>query len=347
MDSSHRHSIGPRWRLALLALAVLAIHLWLLGGIPRVIAPVQRALPWLARTVAPAVDATQPATAPAPRVATNPSPKVAPPPPASRKQKALPSTAAQASSPRPHEAPQVAMASASAPLPETHTAGAAPATAAATKFAVAPSARLHYEVVAQTKGLTLKGQAELDWHNEGGKYEAQMQMSSPVPFVRPRVQRSTGLVTAQGLAPVRFSDKSRSEEATHFDREQGKVIFSSNQPEAVLEPGAQDRLSIVMQLGAMIAGNPSKFPVGSEITVQTASTKEAQPWTFTVEGPEMLDLPGGRTDTLRLTRNPRKQYDVKVELWLAPGHAYAPVRLRLTQPNGDWVDQQWSSTDRA
>jgi hypothetical protein len=37
---------------------------------------------------------------------------------------------------------------------------------------------------------------------------------------------------------------------------------------------------------------------------------------------------------------------VKVELWLAPGAAYAPVRLRLTQPNGDWVDQQWSSTDR-
>jgi len=26
---------------------------------------------------------------------------------------------------------------------------------------------------------------------------------------------------------------------------------------------------------------------------------------------------------------------------------YAPVRLRLTQPNGDWVDQQWSSTDKA
>ena len=49
---------------------------------------------------------------------------------------------------------------------------------------------------------------------------------------------------------------------------------------------------------------------------------------------------------VRLTRAPRKEYDVKVELWLAPGAAYAPVRLRLTQPNGDWVDQQWSSTDR-
>jgi hypothetical protein len=32
-------------------------------------------------------------------------------------------------------------------------------------------------------------------------------------------------------------------------------------------------------------------------------------------------------------------------VWLAPGKAYAPVRLRLTQPNGDWADHQWSATD--
>jgi hypothetical protein len=25
---------------------------------------------------------------------------------------------------------------------------------------------------------------------------------------------------------------------------------------------------------------------------------------------------------------------------------YVPVRIRLTQANGDYVDQQWSSTDR-
>ena len=49
---------------------------------------------------------------------------------------------------------------------------------------------------------------------------------------------------------------------------------------------------------------------------------------------------------LKLTRSPRKEFDQKVELWLAPGMDYVPVRLRLTQPNGDSVDQQWSSTDR-
>ena len=76
------------------------------------------------------------------------------------------------------------------------------------------------------------------------------------------------------------------------------------------------------------------------------STREAEPWVFTVEGEEQLQLPGGNVAALKLTRNPRKEFDQKVELWLAPGMDYVPVRLRLTQPNGDWVDQQWSSTDR-
>ena len=96
----------------------------------------------------------------------------------------------------------------------------------------------------------------------------------------------------------------------------------------------------------MIAGAPSMFPAGTDFTVQSASTKEAEPWTFTVHPAETLALPGGQVRAVLLTRNPRRQYDVKVELWLAPGADYAPVRLRLTQPNGDWVDQQWSSTDR-
>ena len=55
-------------KLAVLAVIVLALHLWLLGAMPRVIAPVQRAMPWLARTVTP----PPVAETPAPQVATNP-----------------------------------------------------------------------------------------------------------------------------------------------------------------------------------------------------------------------------------------------------------------------------------
>jgi hypothetical protein len=49
---------------------------------------------------------------------------------------------------------------------------------------------------------------------------------------------------------------------------------------------------------------------------------------------------------LKLTRAPRREYDPRLELWLAPGQAYALARLRLTPPNGDWLDLQWSGTDK-
>ena len=188
------------------------------------------------------------------------------------------------------------------------------------------------------------GSGELLWRNDGSHYEARLKISSPL--LPPRIQNSTGLITAEGLAPVRFSDKARSEEAAHFQRDQGKVTFSNNRPDAPLVAGTQDRLSVMLQLSAMVGGDPHKFPAGTVISIPTASTHEVEPWLFTVENVEELELPGGKVAALGLIRNPRREFDQKVELWLAPGMDYLPVRLRLTQANGDWVDQQWSSTDR-
>ena len=43
---------------------------------------------------------------------------------------------------------------------------------------------------------------------------------------------------------------------------------------------------------------------------------------------------------LKLTRKPRREYDQKVEIWYAPALGYLPVRNRITQQNGDFIDQQ-------
>ena len=68
------------------------------------------------------------------------------------------------------------------------------------------------------------------------------------------------------------------------------------------------------------------------------NARGADRWSFTVEGPETLDLPVGSTPTLKLQRLPRKDYDQKAELWVAPGLNYLPVRIKLTQANGDYAD---------
>ncbi|MEI6197677.1 MAG: hypothetical protein WCS42_25465, partial [Verrucomicrobiota bacterium] len=74
-------------------------------------------------------------------------------------------------------------------------------------------------------------------------------------------------VTVLGLEPTRFGDKVRSEVAAHFDREKNKVTFSANTPDVPLLPGAQDQLSILLQLAAMLGAEPHRFPQGTTLPV--------------------------------------------------------------------------------
>jgi hypothetical protein len=205
--------------------------------------------------------------------------------------------------------------------------------------------RLNYDVKAQGKGLTLDGKGFLAWRHDGREYEARWEVANLL--LGTRVQRSAGSIGADGLNPKRFSDKARHEEATHFERDKGKVVFSNNRPEADWAPGIQDKLSVMIQLGALVAGSPAQHRPGTSIAVPVAGTRDVDTWVFNVEGEEDLALPGGNVHALRLVRAPRKDYDQKVELWLAPGMDYAPVRLRLTNPDGQTVEQRWSSTDRS
>ncbi len=196
--------------------------------------------------------------------------------------------------------------------------------------------RLAFDVNGQAKKFAYSARAELLWQLDGNRYEARQEISAFL--VGARTQRSVGTITEQGLLPEKFSDKSRSEQAAHFDYAKGRVTFSANTPDAVAGPGVQDRLSLFIQLGAMLAADPGRFVPGTQITLTTVSARSADRWTFTVEGPETLDLPAGPTPALKLLRLPRKDYDQKAELWVAPGLGYLPVRIKLTQANGDFAD---------
>jgi hypothetical protein len=322
------NTAGASWRpLLAMAVAVLAAHLLLLraGPGPLTLADPLAKPALLTRTIVtvpPAPLQTTRETAPSVNTAPRQSRTLTP-----RRAAAAEQIPAPAAAPPLSQPPQPTEVS-------SHSAA----------FTVPGSVRLHYKVSAQRRSQLWQADGELVWRHDGDSYEAKLEVSAPM--LPTRTQRSTGRITADGLAPLRFSDKARSEEAAHFERDQGKVSFSSNRPDAPLSPGAQDRLSVLLQLGALIAGSPGKFGPNTTIAIQTASTRDAEQWLFTVEAEEQLQLPGGNVTALKLIRNPRKEFDLKVELWLAPGMDYVPVRLRLTQPNGDWLDQQWASTDK-
>lgn len=339
--------------------AVLAAHLALLGA-PGLDfanrAPVMgRALSTRTIVVPSPTVASTPPLAPTATAPPRRAPPAGRPPPPSTRPKPAPdwdANPASADSPLTHPPDTTAMdptprdaAPSPEPPGETHsdaTLARPPRddTVSPRTYALPTSARLAYAIEADRFPYT--ADAELLWRQDGKTYQATMVIRK---IVTVRSQSSVGNIGTDGLLPTRFSDKARSELAAHFDHEAGKVVYSANTAEAALLAGTQDQLSLPLQLAAMVAGEPEKYSRGTTVTVQVVGAREASLWLLTVEGPETLILPIGEVPTLKLQRNPRQPYDQKVELWLAPLHGYLPARIRLTQSNGDYLDQKLLSVE--
>lgn len=200
------------------------------------------------------------------------------------------------------------------------------------------SLRIKYDVFGEAKKLTYRARSEVLWQHDGSHYSLKNTVSAFL--IGSRTWSSDGDITPDGLAPTRFADTWRKELAAHFERDKGRVVFSANTPEAPLLSGAQDRMSLLMQMSAMFAGAPGNYPPATTVSMQIVGPRDAEMWLFTVNGPETLSLTNGQIDTIKVSRNPRKEFDQTVEIWFAPSQQYLPVRLKITQANGDFVDQR-------
>ena len=229
--------------------------------------------------------------------------------------------------------------------PASAPSGSAPADGATLNAAVPASVRLLYNLDGQARNLQYTARGEVLWRQDGQRYNLLLTVSAFL--IGSRSQTSEGDLTPQGLAPRRYADKWKGEQAAHFNRDTGRIIFSVNTPEAALLPGAQDRLSLFLQIGALMAADPKRMAAGNSFTLQTVSTREAEPWIITADGEESLKLPGGEVIAYKFSRAPRRPFDTRLELWIAPSMNYLPVRIRVTQSNGDFVDQKLRASEPA
>lgn len=234
-------------------------------------------------------------------------------------------------------APQVAVEQAPPPAQTAPDTKGSTASATPHPVVIPSSMTLRYDVQGTAKGLQYHASSELQYQHNGQQYEARLSISAFL--IGSRSDMSQGNLGSAGLEPVRYAMKSRSERAAHFVRDKGLITFSSNRPDAVLQPGAQDRLSVLIQLASILAADPKTHQPGSKLGFQVASADSATLWQFTVEGPENIELPSGVQSALRLVRQPRTEYDQRVEVWMSDQVSWMPVRIRITQANGDTVDQ--------
>lgn len=369
-------------RLTVLTAAVAGAHLLVLAGMPDWVGWVAAAqgspsepTPWQMRTLASTAVATPraaatvatPQRAPARTVEPAPSPSAEPAPAtaaaadstavdtAAAPASALPAEAlapvpAQATQPDTAAAPQPASSApqdeqlAKLTAPPAAAAKAQAATHPAEPVVLPPAVRLLYAGKGEEKGyMKYNASAELAWLPEGARYQAKLDITFLA--LRLRTWTSKGALTEAGLQPLRFGDKPRGAEvAAHFQRDKGIISFSANSPDVPLQPGAQDKLSALLQLSALVAGAPQRYGAGTQIGFQAADAYRAELWTFTVGGLEALDLPGGGLSGLKLTKQPTQEFDQRIEVWLAPEQHYLPVRLRITEPNNTFVDLLWQKT---
>ncbi len=234
-------------------------------------------------------------------------------------------------------APAVALRAASAPEPVTTDALQAQSP---NVDGVPGSIRLLYQVDANKFPYRLS--SELTWQQDSQQYHASLSVNA---FGQSRIQSSRGQIGRTGLMPLRFSDKFRSEVAAHFNYDTARVTFSANTPDVVLQVGAQDRLSVLIQLAALVASHPLQFEPGRQISIQTVGPRDADSWLFSFGAAENLVLPGGNRQGIKVVRLPRQQYDQKLEVWLAPTLSYLPARIRITEPNGDFIDQLYKGSE--
>lgn len=195
-----------------------------------------------------------------------------------------------------------------------------------------PAAELQYEL----RRGAVTGEGLLRWQRSGEGYELTMEGS--VFGFQVLSQVSRGGFDLAGLAPQRFVDRRRGRDlrAANFQRDRGVVTYSGSSAQHPLLAGAQDRLSWMVQMAAIIDADPVRFRAGEQVEMAVSGSRgDTDVWTFTVTGREAVELAGARLDrALVLKREPRKPYDTRVEVWLDPGRHHLPVRIRLSSDRG-------------
>jgi hypothetical protein len=181
----------------------------------------------------------------------------------------------------------------------------------------------------------LAGTGDLSWKPSEHGYE--LRLEGRVGGLLVLTQTSTGAIDAHGLAPLRYTDQRarRSAVAANFQRDKGKITYSGPQAEVALPPGSQDRLSWMLQIAAVLNAQPELAAPGGTVELFVSGAQaDADRWRFHFEGEEMLRGPTGAIRAVKFTREARRPYDRRVEVWLAPASQYLPVRARLTGEGG-------------
>jgi hypothetical protein len=152
---------------------------------------------------------------------------------------------------------------------------------------------------------------------------------------------SSGEITDKGLRPLHFehhrgADPSKLIRAD-FDWNKNVITFNydGNTESSPLEPGAQDRLSLLYQF--MFAP-----PAQKDIRLFMTTGKKLNPYHYKLAGAEKITTPAGQFQAIHLIKQRTADED-GTEIWLAKSRQYFPVRIVIEEHGGGRLEQNLTS----
>jgi hypothetical protein len=157
------------------------------------------------------------------------------------------------------------------------------------------------------------------------------------------VQTSRGSLSARGLEPVSFwfqrGQSAGTTDSAQFDRRNNTLTYGSADERRTvpLPDRAQDQLSFVYQFAF-------NAPQAGTIQLPISDGRKLDNYDYRVVGEETLDTPLGKLNTLHLSKV-HGAGEGGADIWLAAQYGYLPVKVRVTDKDGDSLEQVASKID--
>lgn len=205
---------------------------------------------------------------------------------------------------------------------------------------LAPPVDLLYSINAQQHGMKLSGKTSLKWNVTKTKFFISSETSTPL-LGNILDEKSEGNIEECGLAPNSFTERRfrKYTTITSFDRNSKLISFSTNAETYPIKGGEQDRNSAIWQLISIARGTHGKLKTNSEWRFFVAGRSDVEAWTFKVDKLENVHTPLGDFNSVHIVKAPPDSKGQQVDIWLSPTLEWYPVRLRFTEPNGDFIEE--------
>jgi hypothetical protein len=204
--------------------------------------------------------------------------------------------------------------------------------------------RINVKITGYFRGK-VTGSGSVTWQREAEKYQAQVKVSFGLGGF---TMTSQGAVTDDGLLPKVFEENIVGRlRSAHFEDDAITIGSGKRIPRAGLPGGLgigsfQDSASQFVELSWRFATGRATLAPGSTVSYWLGRPEGLYQYIYDISGPEPMDLPKfGTVSTWHLTPRPipgLKPDAVYGEIWIAPSLQYLPVKIRMRNAQGVYLD---------